>query len=260
MSKELTTTKSFFPAPTSFEEAWRIAQVLADSDMVPKDYKGKPSNCLIAMQWGADLGIPGMQALQNIAVINGRPSIWGDVAKALALVHPDCEDIQELFEGEGDNLTAVCISKRRGKSAVTSRFSVADAKAAGLWGKQGPWSQYKNRMLQMRARGFSLRDAFPDALRGLSIAEESQDIVVEKDIQTGEQYTAAYKPAEKAIEYYSDEEFNEKSAKWHAMIESGKKTADDLVSMVQSKGKLFTEDQLLTFKFWQDLYNENNQA
>lgn len=259
MSNELTLAKSFMPAPTNFDEAWRMSQVLADSDMVPKDFKGKPGNCMIAMQWGADLGIPGIQALQNIAVINGRPSIWGDAAKALVIGRPDCEDIKEYFEGQGDNLTAVCEVKRKGKSVVVSKFSMADAKTAGLLGKQGPWSQYRNRMMQMRARSFALRDAFPDALRGLSIAEEAQDIVVEKDIQTGEVISkpVAQVEPEKTLEFYSDEEFSEKSQAWYGLIESGKQTAERLIPMIQSKGKLFTESQLETINSWQDLKNED---
>jgi hypothetical protein len=80
------------------------------------------------------------------------------------------------MEGEGDNLTAVCEAKRQGYPAPTTvRFSVADAKKAGLWGKSGPWTQYPSRMLQLRARGFALRNAFADALRGLVTAEEAQD-------------------------------------------------------------------------------------
>jgi hypothetical protein len=54
-------------------------------------------------------------------------------------------------------------------------FSVADAKRAKLWGKSGPWTQYPKRMLAMRARGFAIRDAFPDAMRGMITAEEAQD-------------------------------------------------------------------------------------
>lgn len=171
---------TFLPAPTTFDEGWRIAQVLASSDLVPKDYKDKPANCMVAMQWGADIGLPGLQALQNIAVINGRPSIWGDAAKALALNSPACESIEERIEGEGDDMVAICTAKRKGMKPTEQRFSVADAKKAGLWGKQGPWQNYPKRMLQMRARGFALRDAFPDALRGLVLAEEAQDFVQEK--------------------------------------------------------------------------------
>jgi hypothetical protein len=70
---------------------------------------------------------------------------------------------------------AVCVAKRKGRKPVTARFSVEDAKRAGLWGKQGPWSAYPKRMMQMRARGFALRDAFPDVLKGMITAEEAQD-------------------------------------------------------------------------------------
>jgi hypothetical protein len=117
-----------------------------------------------------------MQALQNIAVINGKPSVYGDAAMALVQASPVCEDVEEFFENEGSpNPIAVCIAKRKGRKPVTVKFSVEDAKRAGLWGKQGPWSAYPKRMMQMRARGFALRDAFPDVLKGMITAEEAQD-------------------------------------------------------------------------------------
>jgi hypothetical protein len=117
-----------------------------------------------------------MQALQNIAVINGKPSVYGDAAMALVQASSVCEDVEEYFEGEGTtNPVAVCVAKRKGRKPVTAKFSVEDAKRAGLWGKGGPWSAYPKRMMQMRARGFALRDAFPDVLKGLITAEEAQD-------------------------------------------------------------------------------------
>jgi hypothetical protein len=86
-------------SPRNFEEAWRMAEYLADSDMVPKDFKGKPANCLIAIQWGGELGLKTMQAIQNIAVINGRPSLWGDVMLALVRNSPLCEYVVEDIAG-----------------------------------------------------------------------------------------------------------------------------------------------------------------
>jgi hypothetical protein len=121
--------------------------------------------------------------LQNISVINGKPSVYGDAAMALVQASPVCEDVQESIEGDGtSNPVAICRVKRRGRSEVVSKYSVEDAKRAGLWGKQGPWSQYPKRMLQMRARGFALRDAFPDVLKGLITAEEAQDMPVDEVI------------------------------------------------------------------------------
>jgi len=172
---QLTTTNRGF-APATLTEAIQFSDMLASSSMVPKAYQGKPQDILVCVQWGYEMGLAPMQALQNIAVINGKPSVYGDAAMALVQASSVCEDVEEYFEGEGTtNPVAVCVAKRRGRKPVTAKFSVEDAKRAGLWNKQGPWTAYPKRMMQMRARGFALRDAFPDVLKGLITAEEAQD-------------------------------------------------------------------------------------
>jgi hypothetical protein len=177
MGNELsTTTQPRGLTLQSVSDAMAFAKMLSASDFAPKDFRGKPESCLLAIQHGAELGLAPMQSVQSIAVVNGRPSIFGDAAKAVCVGSPVCEYVREKVEGDGDAMVATCEAKRRGyPDATISRFSVADAKKAGLWGKSGPWSQYPRRMLQMRARGFALRDAFPDVLRGLVTAEEAQD-------------------------------------------------------------------------------------
>jgi hypothetical protein len=153
-----------------------FSHMLAKSQMVPKQYQGKPEDIMVAVQWGYEIGLQPMQALQNISVINGKPSVYGDAAMALVQASPVCEGVDESIEGEGTpNPVAVCIARRKGRNPVIVRFSVEDARRAGLWGKAGPWQAYPKRMLQMRARGFALRDAFPDVLKGLITAEEAQD-------------------------------------------------------------------------------------
>ena len=173
----------FSLAPNNYEEAKEFANMLANTDMIPTAYRGKPANILVAVQMGAECGLQPMAALQNIAVINGRPSIYGDAAIALAKINPKCEYIHEYFlnkdgkETTGDDYyTAVCATKRTGQKEQVRTFSLSDAKKAKLLGKTGPWSQFEKRMLQMRSRGFCLRDVYPDSLKGLCIAEEAQDI------------------------------------------------------------------------------------
>jgi hypothetical protein len=182
--------------------------MLAKSSMVPRAYQNKPEDILVATIWGKEIGLATLQALQNIAVINGKPSVYGDAAMALVQASPVCEDVEEYFEGEGTpNPIAVCVAKRKGRKPVVAKFSVEDAKRAGLWGKQGPWSAYPKRMMQMRARGFALRDAFPDVLKGLITAEEAQDYPDEakpkqaKDITPRNPLDMVAKPA---IEVTSD--------------------------------------------------------
>lgn len=162
-----------FLQPQSLDEAIKAAELLAESTFVPDEYRGKPGNILAAAQMGAELGVGWMQALQNIAVINGRPCVWGDLSLALCMRHPDFEDCIEEYDEE--TRTAKCTAKRARRQDVVQSFSWADACQAGLHEKN-TYQKYRRRMLQMRARSWALRDQFPDAFKGLYVAEEALDI------------------------------------------------------------------------------------
>jgi len=159
--------------PKTLQEAMQLADLMAKSEFVPKDYYGKAANIILAVQMGLEVGLSPMQAIQNIAVINGRPCLWGDALLGLVQVSPAYEWIDE---NESSDTKGVCVVKRRGHPAHRAEFSLEDAKRAGLLGKQGPWQQHTARMLKLRARGFALRDTFADALKGLNVAEEAMGI------------------------------------------------------------------------------------
>lgn len=163
----------------TFEDMWRFAVAVSKSGMAPKGMETAEA-CFVALQMGAELGLTPMASLQNIAVINGRPSVWGDGMLAVCRSQGIFDEAAfvETLTGAGDELTACCTVRRlpRG-NAVTREFSVAKAKKAGLWGKSGPWTQYPERMLQMRARSFALRDTFTDVLRGFKCAEEMYETI-----------------------------------------------------------------------------------
>ncbi len=169
--------------PRNFDDVWRMSDLIAQSDLAPKDYKGKPGNVMIAWQTGVELGITSpLQAIQNIAVINGRPTIWGDMMLAICRAAPAWSeaDFDEWIEGEGMAAVAYCSVRRRPSgNRHVAEFSMQNAKDAGLVGKQGPWQQYPKRMLQMRARSFALRDTYTPELKGIRMAEEERDITQE---------------------------------------------------------------------------------
>jgi len=231
--------QQFDLSPQTFEQALTFCDYLADSDLVPKDFKGKPANCLIAIQWGSELGLKPLQAVQNIAVINGRAALWGDAVIALVRSSPLCEYITESDDGNA----AICKVKRRGEAEEIRTFSMDDAKAAGLAGKQGPWTQYPKRMRQMRARAFALRDVFPDVLRGMPIAEEIMDIPVAGAAQAEPARAAIEGEAAKQLPAYPEKDFADNLPKWWGLIKSGKKTADDLIATLKTKAS-FTDAQL----------------
>lgn len=165
--------KPYQVVPKTMQEAMDFATVIAKSDLAPKDFKDKPGNVLIAMQMGAEVGLSPMASIQNIAVINGRPSLWGDSMLAVCQTHKDFEGIEEYFDEQG---TAVCIVKRKGFEPHTQTFSLKDVTLGGYDKKPGPWQTSRKRMMQLRARSFALRDRFADALRGLVMAEEAMDM------------------------------------------------------------------------------------
>lgn len=164
-------------APTNLSELMEFSRMAANSSFVGSQMRGKPGDVLMAIQMGAEVGLNPMQAIQNIAVINSRPCLWGDAALAVVIRCSAYEYHKEFHTGTIDegNRTAHCTVKRKGSEEHTVSFSMDDAKRANLWKKNTVWTQYPDRMLQMRARAFAIRDQFADALKGLAVREEVED-------------------------------------------------------------------------------------
>jgi hypothetical protein len=184
--------------PRDIEQAFRLATVIAQAQMAPRSYGNDPNKILVGIMHGMEVGLTPMAALQSVAVINGMPALYGDGVLAVVYRSGLVEEFEEYFEGEGDKLTAICRTTRRGQKPVVRTFSVADAKRANLLNKPGPWREYPTRMLRMRARSFALRDAYADVLRGLKLAEEVADIPMERTAPN--RYEPANRMAEIAIE------------------------------------------------------------
>jgi hypothetical protein len=160
---------------TSYEDLYRFAKAVILSGLAPKGFT-KPEEVLITVQFGAELGLSPMQALQNISPINGRPCIWGDAVPGLCMKHLEKLTDRMVGAAGSDDLGFEVTALRKGRAEPVVRvFTVAMAKKAGLWGKAGPWSNYPERMLLMRARTYALRDSCPDALKGLLTVEEAKD-------------------------------------------------------------------------------------
>lgn len=157
----------------------QLAGKLATSELVPKCFRGKPQDLFICWSMGYQIGMAPEQAMQCIAVVNGKAVMWGDEMLALCMSHPDFEDIDEAAIRNKDDMVTgyVCTIKRKKMSPKINTFTLDMAKKAGLLGKVGPWTQYPERMLKLRARSFSLRDAFPDALKGIKPREEVEDYI-----------------------------------------------------------------------------------
>jgi len=183
--------------PRSLKEALQLADLIHRSKLAPKGFDS-PESCLVGILYGMEVGLSPIAALQRMAIIDGRPTIWGDAALALVqasgLLISIREEIQEdATQPNINRLTAICTVTRNSRAEpVTKTFSVEDAKRAGLWQKPGPWTDYPKRMLAMRARAFALRDAFPDVLAGLYLREEIEPVTTsQQSIMEGKEQNDA---------------------------------------------------------------------
>lgn len=160
-------------APDKAEHYQNLATQLASSELVPKQYRGKPKDLFLAWEQGFQLGFTLAQSMQDIAIINGKPAVYGDALLALVVSHPEFVDIKEEPIIKDNELFGYqCTVRRANRTPTIRSFTLEDAKKARLLGRPGPWTDYRDRMLQMRARGFACRDAFADRLKGIKSAEE----------------------------------------------------------------------------------------
>ena len=170
--------------PRTIDEVARIARAVIIAKLAPDSYTKNctedeaASKIMIGIMKGAEIGLAPLTAIANIAIINGRPCLWGDGAVGLIQASGKVESWEEIYDGEPDTdgYTAICTIWRKGQSApYVGRFSLGDAKRAKLLSK-GPWIEYRGRMQMWRARSYAMRTGFADCLSGLSIAEEVQDL------------------------------------------------------------------------------------
>ena len=188
--------------PTTFEEVARLARMICIAGMIKPQKIGYGDNATIedsnstearatmVILQGMELGLPPMQSVQLIAMINGRMTVHSDGVPGILLSKGF--KIEQSWAGEEmtDTWRAVCKLTRPDGDFVVSEFSVKDAKQADLWdqsptktsyGKTKPndsaWFRYPKRMLWARALGFAAKDKAADAMRGLMVREEVEDMI-----------------------------------------------------------------------------------
>jgi hypothetical protein len=184
--------------PRDIEQVFRLAKAVAASGLAPRGME-TPEKLTVAIMHGLEIGLPPMMAIQKIAVVNGRPTIWGDAVPALILSKGF--RLREWIDESG---CAYCEVTRPDGSKTVRTFSEPDARKAGLWGKSGPWTQYPKRMLAMRARGFAARDGASDALSGLYITEELEGVDMKDITPEPERKSAAESKRDGTTEVFNE--------------------------------------------------------
>lgn len=167
------------------DATWRRCKALAMSPLIPTSFLGSKQrkfspeeiagNLFLAIGYGHEVGLSPSQAIQSVAVIHGKTSIYGDALIAVLRG-------SGLFVGKGwkeswdeKNKTFSCTMERQGGEKRVVKYSYAKADKLGLPSKNALYRQDPETMLKWRARHECARELFADVLRGLTVAEVAQD-------------------------------------------------------------------------------------
>lgn len=181
--------KSFgFMDFSNLDAAWRCAQFISKSgEFCPRDYRDNAPKVLCAIQYGLELGksISPMQALWGVKIINGVPTIPGELCLALCLASGQVENIKQFYNE--DKTAATFVLKRKGFDEMSYTYTKEDAIRAGLWGKgikskdgrqlPSPWQTNPDLMLMHRAKGIVMKAICSDILKGMVPQEVAEDYV-----------------------------------------------------------------------------------
>jgi len=152
--------------PQNYAEAMAMAKTLAGSSLLGA--LKTPEAVFLVMATGAELGIPPTAALRSVHIVQGKPVLSADLIVAVCLRSPLCE---YFTCKESTAVGATYETKRRGSGPVSNTFTLDDAKAAGLAGKDN-WKNYGKAMLRHRAAAELARMVYPDLVLGIYAEEE----------------------------------------------------------------------------------------
>ncbi len=197
---------SIFQNLESFEHWQRVAKMISSSNIVPKNYQNNVANTMIAIELAQRIGISPFMVMQNLDIIQGKPS-WNSTFIIAAL--NSCGRFEPLrfeFEGEGDDYGCYAItSDKNGVILKGTKITRRMVAAEGWANKTGSkWKTMPEQMYQYRAASFFGRIYAPDILKGMHSVEETIDIVEQKQtvdieaIEVQEEINRALKFIEKA--------------------------------------------------------------
>jgi hypothetical protein len=176
---------------TDLDEAWRLCEALAGSNLVPQALQGRPANILLVIMTGQELGLSVAQSLRTIyAPASGNTQLRGQLVLAkLREAGHDYEFQQDELECRFTLIRGDNGRKYEGRftmnDAVRARLVEAHDREDGTTeylarssqGKILPWELYAPDMLFWRAVSRAVNRGAPEVMLGFSImgAAEAAD-------------------------------------------------------------------------------------
>jgi hypothetical protein len=159
----------------------RLAERYANSSMVPDTYKGKPDNCFVALELASRMDVSPVLVMQNLYIVQGKPSWAGQACKALIDGSGKFRDSEYVMTGNRADNTWGCFlqatNTRTGKVVRGTEITLKMANDEGWSTKSGSkWKTMPEQMLKYRAAAFFARTECPEVLMGFQTADETEDV------------------------------------------------------------------------------------
>lgn len=165
------------------EKAYKFAEIIATSDIIPTHYRNKPANVFIAMQTAYRRNLDPMLVMQNTFIISGKLGMNTTFAISLANASGIfVNGIRYKIDGTGENLavTAYTNYKNTGEE-ISYTITYKEANAEG-WTKNTKYQTLPELMLRYRAATFLIRTHVPEIMNGMHMVEELEDMNATKTI------------------------------------------------------------------------------
>lgn len=176
-----------------FEQAQRICQPLAKSQMVPKDYQGNVANCMIALDLSHRLGMSVMAVMQKLYVVHGKPAFEAQFVAAAANACGKYSPLRCKENGlQGDDFGVYAIAKdlATGEELKGTTITQRMVKDEGWGDKAGSkWKTMPEQMYKYRAMTFWQREFDPGLTMGIRTADEIEDIETKAEVVRSEPKT-----------------------------------------------------------------------
>lgn len=174
-------SSSVFASAESFQELYNIGKMFAASSLVPQAYQGKPMDCTIAVDMANRMGVSPMMVMQNLYVVQGKPSWSGQACMSMIRSSEEYTNVRPVYTGERDTDSWGCYIQAENRNTHEiikgTEVTIGMAKAEGWYGKSGSkWKTIPEQMLAYRAAAFFARVYIPNALMGCRVEGEVEDI------------------------------------------------------------------------------------
>ena len=171
-------SEGIYSSSDTFNLAYQMAKGLSQSTLVPQQFQNNPANCLIALEQSNRLNISPMAVMQNLYIVQGKPSFSSSFIIGLinASQKYDMELQFDEEEKDGKPYACTCWTEKDGRKVTGIKITMDMAEKEGWSKKNGSkWLTIPQVMLRYRAASFFARMNCPELSIGLYSKEELDD-------------------------------------------------------------------------------------